>query len=357
MKNRRFSQLFCLFLLCSVCIITQTGCGKKDQPISKDDYLLDTSCTISIYGMKVDGKVLGASELDEDKVLETIDNTYAECRRLESILSKTIESSDVARINASGGAEVEVSPEAAEVLSLGLKYSELSDGAFDITIGPISDLWDFHSEKPKLPDEGALAESLTHVGYEGVSLDWDGANTDRGLVRLADGAARLDLGGIAKGYIGDRAADYLAEAGVTSAIVNLGGNVIAIGGKPGEDGFTIGVEKPFSDRNELIGNVIAKDQTVVTSGIYERQFEVDGKTYHHVLSTSTGYPVETDLDSVTIVASKGHSVDADALSTICLILGSTEAKKLINSLDGYEAFFCLSDGTFDKTPGMDFNED
>jgi thiamine biosynthesis lipoprotein len=138
--------------------------------------------------------------------------------------------------------------------------------------------------------------------------------------------------------------------------VNLGGNVIAVGGKPNADGFTIGVEKPFSDSSELIGSVQAENQTVVTSGVYERQFEIDGKIYHHILSTTTGYPVSTDLDSVTIITDKGHSVDADALSTICLISGSKAGKELIESIDGYEALFCLSDGSFVKTSGMKFDE-
>lgn len=356
MKIGKFSKIFCLFSLCGLCIITQTACSKTDTPVSKSDYLLDTSCNISIYEMKVDGKTVSASGLDEDEVTKVIDEAYDECRRLENLLSKTIESSDVARINSAGGAEVEVSPDTAEVISLGLKYSELSDGAFDITIGPVTDLWDFHSDDPKLPDDAALAEALTHVSYGLVSLDWSGDMADNGRVQLADGAARIDLGGIAKGYIGDRAADCLEAAGVTSAIVNLGGNVIAVGGKPNADGFTIGVEKPFSDSSELIGSVQAENQTVVTSGVYERQFEIDGKIYHHILSTTTGYPVSTDLDSVTIITDKGHSVDADALSTICLISGSKAGKELIESIDGYEALFCLSDGSFVKTSGMKFDE-
>ena len=121
-----------------------------------------------------------------------------------------------------------------------------------------------------------------------------------------------------------------------------------------EGNFVIGVEAPYSDRSEIVGKVKARDMTLVTSGVYERQIEVDGKTYHHILSTKTGYSVETDLDAVTLAGAKGQSMDLDALSTICLIKGHDEAKKLIEGIDGIEAVFIMHDGSTDKTSGMEF---
>jgi thiamine biosynthesis lipoprotein len=139
-------------------------------------------------------------------------------------------------------------------------------------------------------------------------------------------------------------------------VINLGGNVICIGGKTDEDDFVIGVETPFSDRTEIIGKINARDKTLVTSGVYERRIEVDGKTYHHILDTATGWPVDTDLDAVTLIAEKGRSGDIDAMSTICLIKGADEGMKFIEDQDGVEGVFVLSDGSVRTTAGAGFEE-
>ena len=177
---------------------------------------------------------------------------------------------------------------------------------------------------------------MKHVGYD--KLEFDGNK-----VRLTDPETKIDLGGIAKGYIGDRMADLLEERGVTSGIVNLGGNVICIGGKTADDDFVIGVEAPFSDRTEIVGKIGARDMTLVTSGV--------------ILSTKTGYSADTDLDAVTLTAEKGHSMDTDALSTICLIKGYEEASKLIEQTDGVEAVFVLHNGSIQKTSGAKFEKE
>ena len=148
--------------------------------------------------------------------------------------------------------------------------------------------------------------------------------------------------------------ELLESKGAVSAVINLGGNVICIGGKTDEDGFAIGVETPFSDRTEIIGKIDARDKTLVTSGVYERQIEVDGKKYHHILDTETGWPVSTDLDAVTLIADKGRSADIDALSTTCLIKGADEGMKLIEEQDGIEGVFVLSDGDVRTTAGAGF---
>ena len=340
-----------LILITVLMIIAQTGCGKTQaaEPVSGDNYLLDTICTISIYEMKgEDGEPVPAADMEEE-ALAAIDKAFDLCADLDKKLSRTVDVSDVSRINQAGGEWTEVSDETAELLTAGRYYSELSEGRFDITVGGVTSLWDFHAdpENARLPDAEALKEAVSHVGYEGLEID--GNN-----VRLEDPEAMIDLGGIAKGYIGDRMTDLLIEEGVTSGIVNLGGNVICIGGKTAEDDFVIGVEAPFSDRSEIVGKVNARDMTLVTSGVYERKIEVDGKQYHHILDTSTGWPAETDLDAVTLCAARGKSMDIDALSTICLILGSEKAGELIETIDGVEAVFILSDGTIEKTSGMEF---
>ncbi len=137
--------------------------------------------------------------------------------------------------------------------------------------------------------------------------------------------AAIDLGGIAKGYIADRLAEFLTDRGVESAVINLGGNVETVGSKEDGSSWTVGIERPYSDRTELMGKVSLNDGTLVTSGIYERNFEEDGVLYHHVLDPDTGYPAESDLEAVTIMAGRGNSAFCDGLSTVCLILGKADA--------------------------------
>ena len=333
------------------------GCGagsKAPEPVSNDGYFLDTICSVSVYRMTAeDGSVKDASGM-EDEALDAINGSFEVCKDLESKLSRTRKDSDVSRINSAKGEWTEVSAETLDLIQKGVAYSELSGGDFDITVGGVTKLWDFHAAEgeAKIPDEEAVAEAVKHVGYEGVEIDGDGSR-----VRLADPEAEIDLGGIAKGYIGDCMTEYLEERGVVSAVINLGGNVICIGGKTDESGFVIGVETPFSDRREIIGTVEAADKTLVTSGIYERRIEVDGKSYHHILDTATGWPAETDLDAVTLIADKGSSADIDALSTTCLIKGADEGMKLIENTDGVEAIFVLSDGNIRTTDGAGFEKE
>lgn len=337
-------------------IITQTGCssntgGGNAEPVTGDDYLLDTVCTISIYEMKDEGGTIHPAQELQEQASSAITAAFDLCASLDKMISRTNENSEVGRINSAGGEWVPVSEDTLALIREGVHYSELSGGDFDITIGGVTDLWDFHAdpEDARVPDADAIAEAVQHIDYRNIEIMDD-------QVLLSDPDARIDLGGIAKGYIGDRMAESLESAGVTSGIVNLGGNVICIGGKTGGDGFTIGVEAPFSDRTEIVGTIQARDMTLVTSGVYERKIEVDGKLYHHILSTETGYSAETDLDAVTLTAAKGHSMDIDALSTICLIKGHDKAKELIEQTEGVEAVFILSDGTIDCTAGMEFEE-
>ncbi len=281
---------------------------------------------------------------------EIFDGAWKLCNKLEKTLSRTIDTSDVGKINSANGEWVEVSDTTIEVLERSIYYAELSGGAFDVSIGGVSSLWDFYAEDPKLPDQTELSEAVSHVDYRNIEID--GNN-----VRLLDPSAQIDLGGIAKGYIADRLTTYLESEGVTSGIINLGGNAVVIGSKPDNSKFVVGVEKPYSDRTELIGSIECTDKTVVTSGVFEREFEIDGKIYHHILSVENGYPVDTDLNCVTLIADKGRSMDADALSTICLMLGSEAGKEFIETQDGIEAVFCLVSGEIITTDGANFVEE
>ena len=346
---KRHLSIFINMLLLLALLGGCSGASAAPDPVVKDGYYLDTICTISVYWMTDDqGEVKAATDMSEEAEA-AIDEAFELCKDLESKISRTRESSDIGRLNAAGGEWVDVSDCTRELIQKGMEYSYTSDGAFDITVGGLTEQWDFHAAegKAKLPDEKTLAEAAKHVNYRNLAIE--GNN-----VKLTDPETKLDLGGIAKGYIGDRMTEVLESKGVTSAVINLGGNVICIGGKTDTDDFVIGVETPFSDRTEIIGKIDARDKTLVTSGVYERRIEVDGKTYHHILDTKTGWPVETDLDAVTLTADKGRSGDIDALSTICLIKGSAEGKEFIEEIDGVEGVFVLSDGSVLTTSGANF---
>ena len=346
-----------LTLICTLILAAAMLCGcgagtSAAEPVMKDGYYLDTICSVSVYRMEDDqGEVKDAADMSE-AAEAAIDEAFELCKDLESRISRTRDSSDISKINAAGGEWVEVSDYTLELIQKGMEYSHMSDGAFDITVGGLTEQWDFHAAegKAKLPDEESLAEAAKHVNYRCIAIEGN-------KVRLTDPETKLDLGGIAKGYIGDKMTDVLESKGVVSAVINLGGNVICIGGKTDNDDFVIGVETPFSDRKEITGKINARDKTLVTSGVYERRIEVDGKTYHHILDTKTGWPVETDLDAVTLTAEKGRSGDIDAMSTICLIKGYEAASKLIEDTDGVEAVFILNDGTTEQTSGMEFEKE
>ena len=363
--KKKFARKAVLALLIIALIIPQSACKSNgqnadaNQGISKTGFFLDTVCSITIYGLAdEDGRLADMSyeELEKECYL-IITDAFKLCSQYENMLSKTIETSDIARINNAGGKAVTVSDETIEVLKKGMEFGRLSGGAFDITIGKVTDLWDFHDnaetghEGGIVPSEEALEEAISHVNYENIKIEGNS-------VTLTDSETEINLGGIAKGYIADKAAGYLKERGVVSAIVDLGGNIVAIGGKTpqlvvtagdgteekAEADFKIGINDPLSTSGSLLELIPCKNKTVVTSGTYERYFEKDGVKYHHILDVNTGYPVDTDVLSVTIIAGRGYSAECDGLSTTCLALGMDKGMELVKSLDGFEAVFVDTEG-------------
>lgn len=311
-------RIICMLLLLFI-IAAASGCRKNDTPVSKSGFYFDTSITVTLY------------ETDKGTEKETLlEECFSLCRKYENMLSRTVEGSDIYRINHAGGAATEVSEETAALIEKALSYSRMTDGVFDCTIAPLSELWDFLGEHPAKPDAHDISEALSHVGYENVTLDGT-------TVTLTDKDAALDLGGIAKGYIADRIRDFLQSSGVTSALIDLGGNILTLGCKPDGSDFQIGIRRPFSDAADSITVAGIHDSSLVTSGVYERYFEEDGIRYHHLLNPAEGYPFENGLYSVTILC--GSSADADALSTSCFGLGLEKGLELVESLDGVEALF------------------
>ena len=314
--KRILSTFSAAIIACSL-----AGCSKSisSEPISTQAILFDTVISIELYGTT-----------DQTLLTECIHI----CENYEQTLSRTIETSEISQINHSGGTPVTVSAETADLIQKGLEYGDLSGGKFDITIAPLSELWDFKNNTGTIPAQDAIDEAKSHVNYKNVKLE-------NQTVTLTDPKAAIDLGGIAKGYIADQLKSYLTGQGVEYGIISLGGNVLTIGGKPDGAAYNIGVQKPFDEQNTAITSVQVKDKSVVSSGVYERYFKTDGKLYHHILNPSTGYPYDNNLLGVTIISDR--SVDGDGLSTTCFALGLDEGMALINRLDDVDAIFITDD--------------
>ena len=328
MKYKRLTALL------SASILLLSGCSglPRERSQTYTDTLFDTVISVQIF-----------DSVDED-VLKGCEKL---CKKYDSMFSNKIEDSEISRINSAGGNPVEVSKETIKLIKKGIYYSEMSDGAFDITIAPVSSLWDFKAETPSVPSPEAIAEAVSHVNYENIIIR---DNT----VKLTDPHAGIDLGAIAKGYIADRIKDYLEEEGVRHAMINLGGNVLAMGSKLDGSDYNIGIQEPFDETGEPITSVKISDKSVVTSGIYQRYFKADGKIYHHILDPNTGYPCENNLYSVTILTDS--SLTADALSTTCFLLGYDRGMKLINQLDNVDAVFITNDNQIHYSKNFQNNQ-
>lgn len=314
-----FSSIIIL-LLCTMGLSACTLPNKSaNNNLSDTRFYLDTYTTITIYGCS-------------DR--EILDGAFEVIKKYHNIFSRTLESSEVNKINHSGQTTIQMSAPLSELLRTGLDYCEMTDGAFNIAIGRESSLWDFNADTPAPPAPEAVKNALSHIDYHNLSMK-------ESTLTRTDPELWLEFGGIAKGYIADRVRDYLVENGVESAYIDLGGNILCIGSKPDGSDFNIGIAKPFDENRTPFLVVPISDYSVVTSGIDQRYFEKDGTFYHHILDPSTGYPVENDLLSVTILSPK--SIDGDALSTSCFVLGKEKGTELVDSLDDIYAVFIDKD--------------
>ena len=297
-----------------------SGCSRNATPISKSDVYFDTIITITVY---------------DDNHIVFLDECFSIAEKYENLLSKTVETSDIYKINHSNQKPTVVDNETIYLLEKALEYAKITNGVIDPTILPLSDLWNF-GENNTVPLSKDIASSLSYVGYENVIID-----KETNSVILNHPNAGIDLGFIAKGYIADKMKEYLLSNGVESALINLGGNILTIGNKPDGSPYVLGIQEPFSDGQSSIPNVSIRDKSLVTSGVYERYFYEKDTLYHHILDTKTGYPIDNDLLGVTILSES--SMEGDAYSTICLCLGLEDGMKLIEKTEGLEALFITSD--------------
>lgn len=313
-------------------ILLLPGCSGV-EPESRSELLLGTACTITLYE--------GLSD-------EAFEAAFARIRQIEHNMSVHLPDSEVSELNRSAGSgrPVALSADTFTVLEEALKIAALSSGAFDPAVGPLVELWGIGTDDARLPEPEEIEAALPLVDYRRVET-----NPEDLAVSLPERGMKINLGGIAKGYAADRAAETLKEHGVTGAIINLGGNVLTVGEKPDGSPWKIGIQDPASDRGDYVLTLELTEMSVVTSGPYERFFiGPDGRRYHHILDTTTGYPVESELTSVTIVTSE--SLLADALSTTVFALGRERGMGFIENYEGVEGVFITAGKEIYLTSGL-----
>lgn len=298
------------------------------EPITRQGLYFDTLISISIY------------DSDDAAIL---DDCFKLCEKYEQMLSAEIPASDIYILNNASARSVSINKETVSLINDSLYYSDITNGLFDISVYAVSSLWDFHSHDGEIPDSKDIANALNHVGYSKIKIDNSSTAT------LNDPDSKIELGGIAKGYIADMIAMQLQKSNVTSAIINIGGDIHVIGHKPDNRPFTIGIKDPDS-AEEVMAAIGADNICVATSGTYERYIEHDGQRYHHILNPHTGYPVESDVSSVTVITDSSER--ADALCTCVILCGSNNGLALIEEQKNTEAIMKLTDGRIIKSSGI-----
>lgn len=323
------------FIFASCASPAQDEQGKKEiKPVTKTNFLMGALVKITVY-----------DEVKDDSVFNRAFDRIREIEDKMTINKESAKGEIINLNNFAGKDDVTLSRETFKLLEKGKYYGEISKGKFDITIGPLVKLWNIDTENAAVPDLGIIKKKLPLVDFNKLELD-----ENKMQARLLNKGMMVDLGAIAKGYAADEAARILREAGINSAIVNLGGNILTVGKKPDGSLFRLGLQDPDKPRNENMAVVKLANQSLVSSGTYEKYFEANGKRYHHIIDPETGYPAENGLVSVSIITEK--SIDADALSTSIFLLGLEEGMSLTEELNDVEAIFVTNDKKVYLTSGI-----
>ena len=326
-------------VLAVCCTVVVCGCGgagnrgKKNvaKQYSEELFAMDTYMTFTAYG---------------EQAKQAVKAAVTEVKRLDTLWSVSSEEGEIAKINETG--QGEVSEDTLQVLEQAQQLYQDTDGAFDLTVYPLMDLWGFTSGNYQVPSKRSLKKTLALVGQNTVTVD-----SESGEIRLAQGQ-RLDLGAIAKGFTSNRVMELWKQEGVESGIISLGGNVQVIGKKVDGNLWNVGIQNPDKEQEGVLGVLGIEDQAVITSGGYERYFEQDGKTYHHILDPKTGYPAENGLVSVSVISEDGML--ADGLSTALFVMGKDRAVDYWRQhKDRFDVVFVEEDGTISVTEGVEKN--
>ena len=326
-------RCFIFILAAALCL---TGCGKKADEATAQIFAMDTVMELTAYGSQVD-----AALSDAENAIQ----------RLESQLSRTQADSLVSRLNRDGSL-ADAASDGLALIAKALEYWDATGGAFDITIAPVMDAWGFTGDTYRVPSQTELDALLERVNSDEIQI--------RGSsVTLGQGQS-IDLGGIAKGYTSDRVESIFRAGGVESGNISLGGNVFVLGSKPDGSAWRVGIKDP-QDESGLAVILPLQDAYAITSGGYERSFEENGKTYHHIIDPATGYPADSGLLSVTVVAKAngsdftgpGNGTMCDAFSTALFVMGEEKALDFWRT-GGYDFDLVLvtADGRVVVTAGL-----
>lgn len=334
MTRKIITIIISLFLVIGV-----TGCENSSEsvtsePLSRLELFMGTAIKVTLYN--------GGSEEILDKVFDRI-------VEIENLVSINKENTELTNLNENAGIKpVKLSETSYEIIKKGIHYSQISQGGYDVTIGPLVKLWSIGLPQAKVPNNDEIEKTIKAIDYSKVIM-----NDETKEVFLSEPNMMIDLGSIAKGYVADEVVNILKEEKVDQAIIDLGGNIYALGLKNGDTNWKIGIQNPFDSRGEVVGVLEVSNKSVVTSGIYERFIEKDNVKYHHILNPKTGYPFETTIAGVSIVSDK--SIDADALSTLVFTKGVEEGLEFVESLENIDAIFITNDKEVYTTSGLKDN--
>ena len=323
-----------LFAIPFLCAALMSGCGlnslkgAETEPSEEHSavvFAMDTEMTLKAYGPDGEAAVSAARE---------------EINRLDKMLRRGSSDSEIYKVNTEG--IYEASDTVAELTEKAVNICRSTDGAFDITVAPVMDIWGFYTKEYRVPDENELKAALEKVNYKNITVN--------GTLITVENGSKLDLGGIAKGYLSSRIMEIYKEHGVRSGIVSLGGNVEMLGSKPNGDEWNIAVQDP-TDNDAYLGSVRLTDSAVITSGGYQRFFEENGETYHHIIDPATGFPAKSGVISVTVVSKDGTL--ADGLSTALYVMGLEKGSEYWRDHEGFEVIFVTDANGIYITEGLE----
>ena len=327
MKLSRFLLVLLILPLLSGCA-DSVFAAEEYNPFRTEVMAMDTIMTLTVYHQSA------------EEGMEVLHKAVARIEELDALLSVTDENSEIYRINHNGGEAVTLSEETRDLLSEALTLCESTGGALDVTVYPVVRAWGFTTGDYRVPKEAELSALLEGVGYTRVAMKGERLTLPEGV--------ELDLGAVAKGWTGDQLMEIFAGAGVTSAIVELGGNVQTLGAKPDGTPWRVALQAP---EGGYAGVLEIVNKAVITSGGYQRYFEQDGVTYIHIIDPSTGYPAESGLVSATIVADRG--VQGDGLSTALFVMGREKAEDYWRAHQDFDFILLCEDGTAVITEGLE----
>ena len=318
---KRVLMLFAILPLC----FALTACGGNENPERKTITAMDTVVTLTAYG---------------SNAAKAIDAAETEIFRLDTELSRANENGDIYPLNKNGTGNV--SDETAYVINTALEICSSTDGAFDITVAPVMDIWGFFGQNYRVPDENELQEELKRVNCENIEIE-------NNSITLRNNAM-IDLGGIAKGYASDKLVEVFKNNKIKSALISFGSAIQAIGKKPDGSNWRIGIADPEKS-DDYIAMLELNDKCIATSGSYEQVFEENGQRYHHIIDPKTGYPANNGLASVSVICD--NAARADALATALFVMGMDKATEYYRNDGGIDLIFVTDDKKIYYTDGIE----